>query len=568
MGLPASIITALVSATFAIGFSSAASPTAPPAPFLVLDPQSFAPLLGADLAWAAAAVPLFEASDANLTTAYYFRWRSFRTHVHATAAADGAAGFPFVVTEFSPQVPWAGRDNTIPCAAGHHVREGRWLRDNASATSAGAVMDSYSLWWLSDLGDVRANYYNWLATSLLDRLEVAGDARFLARVAQFLAPLQEYVLGFMTGALPLNNNCQHWSAELDCIVSFPNCQGQEHNLAGGGCQPLVHAMMTSEAAALARLCALLGNATCAAQFAAHEAAFRARTLRLWNQNIKFFDTSNSTLAPKGESFAGVRTLASLTSPWYFGAVPAENASFFAASWEAAFDPEGLGGAFGLRTAEKRSPAYSCWPKACCYWGGPVWPFETSKAITAAVNVLQSAALAPQVPALTRARLFGLLGDYTRMHLGGGAWQITNFTTGERANYSLLNESGFFLPGLGASWIAEAGCGDDATWTDNPSGGYLYQHSTFVDLVLTAVCGLAPRASGAAPSLTVAPLQPSDAALTWWAVDGALVNGRAVCVFWDADGTRYGRGAGLRVFLDGVPAAHAATTQGPPLVVAL
>jgi hypothetical protein len=87
-------------------------------------------------------------------------------------------------------------------------------------------------------------------------------------------------------------------------------------------------------------------------------------------------------------------------------------------------------------------------------------------------------------------------------------------------------------------------------------------------VLTAVCGLAPRASGAAPSLTVAPLQPSDAALAWWAVDGALVGGRVVCVTWDADGSRYGRGAGLRVFLDGALAAQAATTQGPPLVVAL
>lgn len=26
-----------------------------------------------------------------------------------------------VVTEFLPTVPWAGRYNTIPCAAGHHI---------------------------------------------------------------------------------------------------------------------------------------------------------------------------------------------------------------------------------------------------------------------------------------------------------------------------------------------------------------------------------------------------------------------------------------------------------------
>jgi len=39
-------------------------------------------------------------------------------------------------------------------------------------------------------------------------------------------------------------------------------------------------------------------------------------------------------------FAGVRELASLTSPWYFGAVPLGNASAYADSWHTAFDPDG------------------------------------------------------------------------------------------------------------------------------------------------------------------------------------------------------------------------------------
>jgi len=429
-------------------------------------------------------------------------------------------------------------------------------------------MDSYALWWLSGLGNVRANYYSWLATSLLDRLNVAGDARFLARISQYLWPLQQYVEAFASGDLPNNNNCQHFSVENDCIFSFPNCQGQEHNLAGGGCQPLVHAMMTSETAAVARLCELAGNATCTTRFSTLSAQFQARTLRLWNANISAFDTSNSSLAPHGAAppgFSGVRELSSLSSPWYFSAVPAGSASLFSASWDTAFDPEGLAGPFGLRTAEKRNPAYSCWPKDCCYWGGPVWPFESSKAITAAANVLQSASLAPQVPQVTRERLFELLGNYTAMHLH---WTITNFTTGLRANYSLLNESGFFLSGLGDTWIAEAGCADDGTWTDNPFGGYFYEHSTFADIVIQAVAGLVPRAAGAAPELAVQPLQPADASLAWWCLDGAVVNGRAVTVLWDIDGARYGRGAGLSVLLDGMVVAHAATTQGPPLVVSL
>jgi hypothetical protein len=196
----------------------------------------------------------------------------------------------------------------------------------------------------------------------------------------------------------------------------------------------------------------------------------------------------------------------------------------------------------------------------------VWPFETAKAITGAANVLQSAALSAAAPSVTRPRVWRLLTDYAAMHTG--AWTITNFTTGARANYTLLNASGYFLPGLGVDWIAEAGCAEDATWTDNPGGGFFYEHSTFMDIVIQVVAGLRPFAAGAAPHVTVQPLQPGDGALAWWCLDGALVNGKIVTVLWDADGSRYGRGAGLKVLVDGEEAAAAATTQGPALNVSV
>lgn len=160
-----------------------------------------------------------------------------------------------------------------------------------------------------------------------------------------------------------------------------------------------------------------------------------------------------------------------------------------------------------------------------------------------------------------------------------------------ANYATLNASGLFFSGLRTAWVAEAGDPDSARWTDDPtevgrrtrtccciccsiavvhlSQGYKYNHAHFIDLIVGAVAGLQPHAAGPSPpSVTVQPLQPSDAALSWWALDGAVVNGRVVTVLWDVDGSRYGRGAGLSVFIDGVQAAHAATTQGPPLVVPL
>lgn len=37
-----------------------------------------------------------------------------------------------MVTEFLPDVGWAGKYNTIACPFGHHLREGRWLREASS----------------------------------------------------------------------------------------------------------------------------------------------------------------------------------------------------------------------------------------------------------------------------------------------------------------------------------------------------------------------------------------------------------------------------------------------------
>ena len=79
-------------------------------------------------------VPRFECPDAEIERTYYFRWWTYRKHLKETP--DG-----FVITEFPPPVSWASKHNTISCAAGHHVYEGRWLRDPR-------YLDDYTRFWL------------------------------------------------------------------------------------------------------------------------------------------------------------------------------------------------------------------------------------------------------------------------------------------------------------------------------------------------------------------------------------------------------------------------------------
>ena len=66
-------------------------------------------------------IPFLDYPDKDIERTYYFRWWTYRKHIKKTKNRG------FVVTEFHNAVPWAGKENTISCAAGHHFREGRWL---------------------------------------------------------------------------------------------------------------------------------------------------------------------------------------------------------------------------------------------------------------------------------------------------------------------------------------------------------------------------------------------------------------------------------------------------------
>lgn len=110
-------------------------------------------------------------------------------------------------------------------------------------------------------------------------------------------------------------------------------------------------------------------------------------------------------------------------------------------------------------------------------------------------------------------------------------------------------------GTGPFWIAENGCADGGdpahglsgpSWIDAYTEGYEYNHSTFVDLILTGLVGLRPGADGL---LTVNPLIPPGA-LPYWTADGVLIRGKVVSVRFDLDGKHYGAGEGLKLYVGG------------------
>jgi hypothetical protein len=98
---------------------------------------------------------------------------------------DGFNGDKETVKQFHPNVGWAGKHNTIVCAAGHHFREGRWLRNNG-------FHDDYNRFWMQKDTPVH-RYSSWIAASTLDKAMMTGD--ILKTASHYRATINSYMFG-------------------------------------------------------------------------------------------------------------------------------------------------------------------------------------------------------------------------------------------------------------------------------------------------------------------------------------------------------------------------------------
>ena len=129
--------------------------------------------------------------------------------------------------------------------------------------------------------------------------------------------------------------------------------------------------------------------------------------------------------------------------------------------------------------------------------------------------------------------------------------------GDARSHRLVQPDGTVVP-----WIDESLHPDTGEWVTraalherhdpNRDRGRDYNHSTFCDLVITGLVGLRPRADD---MLDVYPLVPVG---TWqyFCLDGVHYHGHLLAIMYDKTGEHYGRGAGLRVYVDGAEAACA------------
>jgi len=442
-------------------------------------------------AWMRQSVPLFECPDTDIEEVYYFRWWTYRKQIRLTP--DG-----FVVTEFLPQVGWSGKHNTINCAAGHHIYEGRWIRD-------ARYVDDYSVFWFRKGGEPR-RYSFWAADACYARYLVDQNKALVTDLLPDL--IRNYDAWEKTHQDP---NGLFWQID--------DRDGMEVSIGGSGYRATINSYMYGDAAAIAKIAELAGKNDAATAFREKAAKIRQLVLeKLWDADAQFFK-----VLPRGEGkkLADVREEHGYT-PWYFN-LPDPQCSI---AWKQVMDPQGFYAPFGPTTAERRHPRFMFKSGHECLWNGPSWPYATSVTLTAMANLLNNY----QQDFVGKKDYLDLLRIYAKsQHI-----KLPDGTVVPWIDEDLHPDTGDWIA---RSILEKRGVKDR---------GKDYNHSSYCDLVITGLVGLRPRSDEA---IEVHPLV-SEGTWDYFCLDQVLYHGRSITILYDKTGERYKKGKGLRVFADG------------------
>jgi hypothetical protein len=459
-----------------------------------------------DWDWYKANIPFFECPDADLTTTYYYRWEVVTKHLTYGSPNDG-----YAFTEFIDRPFWSGTYGAISCPAGHQLYEVRWLKDPRYARD-------YARYWFRTPGAQPRRYSCWLADAVWAVHLVHPDK------------------AFTTDLLPdLKKNYEAWershfTPEVGLFWQTGHDDGMEINInsrqtkdpvrGAPGYRPTLNSYLWADAHAIARIAELAGDPATAKAYRTKADRLKENLQKkLWDPKRQFFfhlakqDEERDghivkalTLTYQTGKYAGRPYGRELIGyvPWQFNLPDAG----YEAAWRFLMDPHAFYAPYGPTTVERRDPQFLI-AKRCCVWSGQSWPYATTQTLVALAN---------------------LLNHYDQ------------------------------------KYVTKADHPDTGSWEGHDAYNHSehYFHSGYVDLIITGLVGLRPRADDV---LEVNPLAPPD--WDYFALDDVPYRGRRVTILWDKTGTRYGPGPGLHILADGqklksAPQLGKLTANLPPL----
>jgi len=446
-------------------------------------------------------IPQFECPDRQMEEIYYFRWWTFRKHIRKTPEG-------YIITEFLPDVPWAGKYNAISCPGMHQFNEGRWLHNQQ-------YLNDYAYYWLKKGGSVRSYSFP-VAHALYSQYQVTGDD-FVAKDV-----LSDLITNFEAWEK------ERYDASRGLFWQIDDRDGMEVSICGSGYRATINSYMSAEAKAIAMM-AQWSERPEARLFSEKSAQIQANMLKtLWDEDAGFFKVLSRK---EGAQLCDARELHGYT-PWCFHLAGVE----YARAWKYLMYPSHFYAPYGPTTAEQCHPGFRiAYEGHECQWNGPSWPFATSVTLTGLANLLNS----QKQNYISKDDYFKLLQIYT---------QCQRLTRDDGTVVPWIDEN---INPFTGDWISRTRLKTwkDGNWSKDKGGverGKDYNHSTYCDLIISGLTGIRPQEGNI---LEVNPLLP-DGVWDYFCLENVQYHGKKITVMYDKTGTKYHQGKGLMVFVDG------------------
>ena len=459
-----------------------------------------------DASWYLANVPFFECSDKKLEEVYYYRWKLYKAHIRNVSGKYG-----YVVTEFIDDVDWDNKPfGTINAAVGHHILEGRWIKDSK-------YLDGYINFMYQGGGNDR-RYSENMAYATFARYQVNGDSEFVRNQINDM----KRVYAAWDDRYDANNKLYYIKPTNDAseyAIASIEASNEADGWGGDAFRPTINSYMYANAQAISKIAALQGNPETSREFEGKASELKATINReLWNDKFNHYcdryQVNNNYV--KYRDFIPGRELAGYV-PWQYD-IP-ENTPESAVAWRHLMDTTELSGKYGLRTVE---PSYRFYMKPYrykagetpeCQWNGPSWPYQTAQALSGMANLLNNYTQ----DVVHKTDYIKLLHQYARQHY------LHDGTLDLQEDYD--PDKGIPLVGRDRS--------------------HHYNHSTYNDLIITGLCGVHPSEGNV---LEIKPLV--DGSIKYFRLTDMQYHGHKITIVYDADGSRYMTGKGLKVMVDG------------------
>ena len=439
--------------------------------------------------------PRLYCPDDEIQETFAFRTWTMRKHIRKTD--DG-----FMITEFLPDVCWAGKNNTINAPLVHHLNEFRWLKN------ADWFLD-YITFFLKGDGD-RYSYHVPALAEMYNFCLQTGNADYIEKNKEHF---ENYFKGWEERHLTKNG--LYWSIDdregTEYCISGTNSELKFNK----GLRLIMNSCMYGDAVTLSKI------------FKGTEKekyySDKANTIKKLIDEKMWDGTFYKSIHPADDNIdkelsvkdipedCNAKELMSY-APWVYS-MPDKGKEFV---FEYIKDEKIFKAKTGLSTADQSHPRflYHVGHKACC-WNGYVWPFATSFVISALIELLNNYDQ-------------NVIKTYARMHY--------IYENGEKKNFIDEVMRPHEHVWHAREWLKAKG--NVPKENGGVERGKDYNHSTFIDGVLRGLCGISLESG----KLSVKP--KITGIWKWFKIENLTIDKKTYTVYYDQDGTVFNKGKGV------------------------